>query len=153
MKAKRRRGSKASSTSDHIMEMEVSYMLWLFYPWRTRAPDNQFDRLSLNMAARRKIPLLTVTSGVKSLYWDMPGSFQIRKCLEFLGWHGSLSCQFVKEKKRTEDLGNGNLYHRQLNPQELLSFPTANRNTACPVMIETEGASDNDPCTTVTAKL
>jgi len=41
-------------------------------------------------------------------------------------------------------------YLVQLNPQELPFLPTANRNTARPVMIETDGASDNGPCTTVT---
>ena len=45
------------------------------------------------------------------------------------------------------------IYYVQLNPQELLSLPIANRNTAGPVMIEREGASDNGPCTTVTADL
>jgi len=45
------------------------------------------------------------------------------------------------------------IYYMQLNPQELLSLPIANWNTAGPVMIETEGASDNSPFTTVTADL
>ena len=45
------------------------------------------------------------------------------------------------------------IYYVQLNPQELLSLPIANRNTAGPVMIETEGANDNGPYTTVTADL
>jgi hypothetical protein len=44
-------------------------------------------------------------------------------------------------------------YYVQLNPQELLPLPIANRNTAVPVMIEIEGASDDGPCTTVNADL
>jgi len=35
-----------SCITDHTMEMAVSYMLWLLYPRRKRAPDNQFDTLN-----------------------------------------------------------------------------------------------------------
>ena len=31
---------------DHTMEMAVSCLLWLFYPWRKKAPDNLLDTLN-----------------------------------------------------------------------------------------------------------